>query len=101
MTQDSLRLFCCIRRKLPSSTRPPSIHNEMDAKQPEQVLLDQNAIIKAAGSQFLAVGSNAVRHDEGPTSAILCSLVLCCGLEHASRNVKPNAALNLGHIAYV
>jgi hypothetical protein len=100
MTRDSLRLVCCTRRKLPPSTRPPSIHDEMDAKQPEQVLLDQNAIIKAAGSQFLAVDSTAVRHDEGPTTAILCSLVLCCGLEHANVRDKPNAASKLGRMAY-
>lgn len=32
----------------------------MDTKQPEQVLLDQNAIIKAAGSSFLAIGGTSV-----------------------------------------
>ena len=73
---DNFVLICCIRRKLPPSARPPSIHDAMDAKQPEQVLLDQNAIIKAAGSQFLAVGSTAVRCGECLAAASLCSVVL-------------------------
>lgn len=48
------------RRKLPPGAGPPGIHDEMDTKQPEQVLLDQNAIIKAAGSSFLAIGGTSI-----------------------------------------
>lgn len=66
LTTQQLQLICQSqnivppRRKLPPGAGPPSIHDEMDAKQPEQVLLDQNAIIKAAGSQFLGVGATSV-----------------------------------------
>ena len=55
------RLLLLRRRVLPAGYSPATIHDEMDAKQPEQVLLDQNAIAKASGSNYLVIGSAAVK----------------------------------------
>lgn len=40
---------------------PPAIDDKMDTRQPEQVLLDENAIAKSSGSSYLAVGTASVR----------------------------------------
>lgn len=49
------------RRQLPAGMGPPAIDDKMDTRQPEQVLLDENAIAKSSGSSYLAVGTASVR----------------------------------------
>lgn len=49
------------RRREPAGLGPPTIHDEMDTRQPEQVLLDENSVAKSSGSSYLAVGTAWVR----------------------------------------
>ena len=49
------------RRKVPLGTPRPSVNDEMDVSQPEQVILDPNAMSKASGNQYFELGSWMVR----------------------------------------
>jgi len=51
------------RRKFPANVKPASIHDEMDTSQPEQVLLDQNALAKESGTEYMAVGEVSLSTD--------------------------------------
>ena len=49
------------RRMVPASAPAASEHDEIDNSQPEQVILDPNAMAKAAGGPYFELGGWTVR----------------------------------------
>ena len=54
-------LAMMLRRRIPAGAGPPSETDTMDVSQPEQVVLDGNAIAKDANSNFFHLAGHTVR----------------------------------------
>lgn len=81
-----------LRRWVPAGAGPPSETDTMDLSQPEQVVLDGNAIAKDANSKFFHLAGHAVRPACAPGLVSYQSLAIvpikkraeCPGVAHIS-----------------
>lgn len=62
-TNNSSQYDIFARRRLTDSQAQPTIDDEMDLSQPEQIILDPNAVAKASGATFFSITEVSVSRD--------------------------------------